>query len=284
MHPINGIYSRWIDDKVTMMYLLSPFSDYVPDYYFQIEKHEIMRLKDCPMQNDASIHSIVNLLIEKKNLALKTISGSLGDGFFWLQYRDDVYYINCSVVSRADIEQLLYNLNGYLVTEYVLSNSIISKINPKTPNTIRVQVTRMENFSPKITGCFIRFGTDESGVSESPTKGGIIARVNIIDGYVNDAYRIDRGVMVSVLEHPDTKVKFEFYIPYWDRITSKIIEIMNYLPQLRYAGFDIVVTEDNFKILEINSLTSTTVLPYYYPILEDDYNREFFKHRYAITN
>ncbi len=30
LHPINGAYSRWIDDKLTFKYILQPFSEYLP--------------------------------------------------------------------------------------------------------------------------------------------------------------------------------------------------------------------------------------------------------------
>ena len=36
LHPINGPYSKWIDDKLTFRYLLAPFSSYLPEYYYHI--------------------------------------------------------------------------------------------------------------------------------------------------------------------------------------------------------------------------------------------------------
>src|SRR5699024_11144514 len=34
LHPINGKYGKWIDDKLTMKYILNPFNEYLPKYYF----------------------------------------------------------------------------------------------------------------------------------------------------------------------------------------------------------------------------------------------------------
>ena len=34
---------------------------------------------------------------------------------------------------------------------------------------------------------------------------------------------------------------------------DKIVEICNFIPQVRYMGFDIIITNDGFKIIEINS-------------------------------
>ena len=39
MHPINGMYSKWIDDKLTLKYLCRNSSQniYLPEYYFMID-------------------------------------------------------------------------------------------------------------------------------------------------------------------------------------------------------------------------------------------------------
>ncbi len=48
LHPINGVYSRWIDDKLTIKFILHPFAEYLPEYFYHIYKNEILRLTDCP--------------------------------------------------------------------------------------------------------------------------------------------------------------------------------------------------------------------------------------------
>ena len=276
LHPINGIYSRWIDDKLTMKYILAPFNEYLPEYYFQICGDEILRLTDCPKIYQCSVDGIVNLLKDNTNLALKPLAGSLGEGFYRLIYKDNSYYINTKKVDEDELKEFIKNLSGYLVTEYIIAHDEIRKIYNATPNTLRIQLTRDSNKRAKITGAFIRFGTKKSGVLETPLAGGIFANVMLQDGLVNEAYRLNDNILVKINNHPDTDQKFDFFLPNWDLICRKVVEISQYLPQLRYIGFDIVITNNKFKILEINSLTATTVLPFFYPILSDQYNEEFF--------
>lgn len=280
LHPINGRYSSWIDDKLTMKYILSPFNDYLPKYYFQIDDGEILKLMDCPEDVLPDIDGIINLLKRNGNLALKPLSGSLGAGFYKATYKEDVFYVNTKKISLHELKSILSNLNGYLVTEYIVAHDNIRKIYDVTPNTVRVQLIRDKNKESKIIGSFIRFGTEESGVLESPTAGGIIAKVDVLDGYVNEAYTILNDRLIKLDIHPNTGQSIEITLPFWDLIKSKIYYISNYLPQLNYLGFDIIITHDSFKIIEINSLTSATVLPYYYPLLIDDYSKEFFKRKF----
>ena len=56
----------------------------------------------------------------------------------------------------------------------------------------------------------------------------------------------------------------------------KLKEIcMNY-PQLRYWGFDVAVTEDSFKLLEINSLSGLMAAQCKEPLLKDPKTRAVY--------
>lgn len=281
LHPINGRYSSWIDDKLTMKYILSPFNEYLPKYYFQIEDGEILKLMDCPEEINPDIDGIITILKKEGNLALKLLASSLGVGFYRLTYENEKFYINTKETSLKELKDLIKKLEGYLVTEYIISHQKIREIYDVTPNTLRVQLTRDKNKTPKVTGSFIRFGSSESGVLESPTAGGIIAKVELIDGKVNEVYTIEENRLNKIDNHPNTKKSFDINIPHWDYLITKIQEISEYLPQLSYMGFDIIITDNGFKIIEINSLTSVTVLPYYYPLLLDNYNKNFFKRKFS---
>ncbi len=97
-----------------------------------------------------------NQFIESsENLALKLVSGSLGEGFYKLTFDDNFYYVNTEKTSIEDLKKLLYELKGYLVTEYIKSHKDISRIYDATPNTLRVLIIRKNNEAPRITGSFI---------------------------------------------------------------------------------------------------------------------------------
>lgn len=70
MHPFNGIYSSWIDDKLTLKYILNgtELHSTMPEYYFQINNCDnILPLSDYPATDDnkISIDSLIQLLNEK---------------------------------------------------------------------------------------------------------------------------------------------------------------------------------------------------------------------------
>lgn len=276
LHPINGSYGHWIDDKLTMKYIFSPFNEFMPKYYFQIENEKVLKLMDCPYGANVDIESIINILKENKTLALKLLAGSTGDGFYKLACKNKKFYINSKEATLDELKNLLENSQGYLVTEYINSHEDIRKIYDVTPNTLRVQVIKDKNKKPRITGCFIRFGTKKSGVLETSSAGSIFAGIDIESGVIFNPNTLQKNKPVSMSVHPDTSENIEIELPRWEEVKQKVYEISNYVPSLEYLGFDIVITDNGFKILEINSLTSTTVLSYYFPFFENRYCKEFF--------
>ena len=280
LHPINGSYGRWIDDKLTMKYVLAPFNEFIPKYYFQIEDNQILRLMDAPDDITTDISGIVELLKIEKDLALKLLSGSLGAGFYRVSYKNDHFYINGEEKELSELEVFVKSLKGYLVTEYIVAHKDIREIYDVTPNTLRVQTIKDENDKPSIIGSFMRFGTKKSGILELIDAGSVMAGVGLENGLVFDPVIAKDNKLVRVDLHPDTNENMEIVLPHWDEIKQKVIEISNYVPSLTYLGFDIIITENSFKIIEINSLSAAKSVSYHNPFFENDHSKKFFTRKF----
>ncbi len=281
LHPINGAFSKWIDDKLTMKYILQPYSEYLPEYYFQIKGNEILRLTDCPVGNEGSIPSIINLLKEKHILAAKLISGSYGEGFYKLAYIDHRFYQNNKLSSENEIELLLKEwlqkkFGGYLITEYVSTNSILGTIWGETPNRLRITIVRERNQPPKMVSSTLHFGTNKTGVIDHVTSGGVTCPVNIETGVFTHGYILENSKVIQYQVHPDTRVLLEGVVPFWSLVREKIIEISSYIPQLIYMAYDLAVTEDGFKIFEINSHQGLGTYQFFRPIYRNELLKDFF--------
>lgn len=279
LHPINGRFSQWIDDKLTMKYMLQPFNEYLPKYYYHLEDGKLFRLSDCPTDFGNQILDLVKLIQLVGAVAAKKIAGTKGDGFYKLSYDKNVYYINNKVANYEAFLELLKNMDGYLFIEYLTVCNLLYKINPESANTIRVSVINEED-DPVITASFIRFGTKCSGVVDNISAGGIFCGVNIENGelFRPSQYDDDWNV-IDATYHPDTNVKIEGIIPGWEEMVEKLKEISRYLPQLIYLGYDILVTNDGFKIIEINSLQGLQHLQLFYPTRLNESSRKFFDKR-----
>ena len=269
LHPINGEYSFWIDDKITMKYVLSSFEQYLPDYYYQLEKKGILRLHNCPAGSGEDVDSILVLLREKKTLALKRLWGSCGVGFYRLDYDENGYFINKKAATEDEVRKLLSSLYSYLVMEYVVNHHSIRDIWPDATNTMRVLVANCGG-ELVFMRTFIRFGNAKSNCVDNAHAGGIEAVIdedtgNILFTQAQDLY----GHPTIIPHHPDSGVSFSIQIPHWKEVMGVVEEICRHFPQLRYMGFDVAVTEDGFKIIEINSLSGLMAAQCKEPLLKD---------------
>jgi len=277
LHPINGFYSKWIDDKLTMRYMFDSYRDYLPEYYYQIDSGRITRLVDCQSSYTADIPGIMNLLRDKKMLAVKLKSGTRRQGFNKFSYDDGVYRVNDKVVAEQELIEIMTGMDDYLVTEFLVPYAEYNKIYPRISNPVRVMVIN-EAKRMRIIAAFIRFYMDDPDDPEEISPEGVYCGVDINEGRLFEPRMYDRDMnMVDIAIHPDTGVVIEGKLKNWDLMKEVLTHFCNDFPQLRYMGLDIIFTEESFKILEINSIPGLHHIQCYYPMLRDDINREFFE-------
>lgn len=281
LHPINQYFSIWIDDKLTMKLVLHPFNEHLPEYYFHIRNGEILPLLEAPKETPHTTTSIIHLLEEKNSLAIKPVTGSKGEGFIKLQIQDGHYLFNGEILSREELVTKMDTLItqpgfGYLITEYIKPCRELSKFWSKSPNTLRLSVFRLEDGFPHVVFAYIRFGTDQTGPVDNASAGAITCRIDVETGNFSDGEFHDELIYYESKFHPNTGELLEGTIPHWDEIKTKIVEICSYLPELIYLGIDLIVTDEGFKIIEINSHEGILFNQRHYPYLKYEPTKSFF--------
>jgi len=282
LHPINGRYSHWVDDKLTMKLILHPFTEYLPEYYYHIGNGEILRLMDCSDEFEQSEDDVINLAKAKGFLAIKLLSGSGGFGFIKLSFLNNKFFMNNKMIADKDLKNKINRWidmkgGGYLITEYIKPHPELHRIWAETPNTVRIMVVRGKNENPKIANAYIRFGTKDSGVIDNTHAGGVTCHIDINTGCFSDGKIINNAIIKDSPFHPDTKILVEGCIPQWKIICDEVLRISNYLPEIIYFGYDIAVTEGGFKIIEINSHQGINFVQRNIPIFQNELCRDFFK-------
>lgn len=276
LHQINNSYKKWIEDKMTFRYVLEPFKQHLPRYYFQIiqrdDRQLILKLQDCPEGYEATFDELFRLLREKGVLAFKSASGTHGIGFFKAEYRDGDYYLNNVLTSEYGSRNQINRFRSfYIVTEYVNMHDEIKALYSGSVNTIRVMMLNRDGHHPKILDAYMRIGSVSSGVTDNVAYGGIVCSIDVDSGTYNNGLRIVNHVFISTERHPDTNAELNGVIPNWDVIKQGIKDISRHIPQLEYLGFDVVCTPNGFTILEINSHQDLHRYPYLDQEIKDFY-------------
>lgn len=213
----------------------------------------------------------------KKILALKLTDGALGVGFYKVEYRDGIFFIDDKSVCEDRIIEFIGSLKNYIVTEFIIVHDEIKRFYDKSANTLRVMIINEDGNNPELVNSFIRFGTNMTGSVDNASAGGIFAIVDVESGKYGNAKRRSNNKIINVYEHPDSKIKIEGILPNWSLIKKELLNICLYIPGLKYMGFDIAITQEGFKIIEINSHQDVKWYQYYYPILKDNKASKFFK-------
>lgn len=284
IHPVNGIFSKWIDDKLTIRYIFNQYSQFFPQYYYQIFPGKVTKLIDCPQEYAPDIHGVIKLLEDKGMLAAKLFSGSRADGFCKFVYSEGIYFVNDKEISAQDLIKKIDGLDDYLITEYLMPYEGFNKIFPTISTSIRVIVINDEN-RPRIVASCIIFRIKKNVFSEKTYQNAIYCGVDINDGTMFGPCRYDTDKNIVYMPvHSDTGEEIKGRIKNWDVMKETLIRLSLDFPQLCYMGFDIIFTEDSFKIIEINSLPGLWHTQCFYPMLKDERNREFFKKHFEARN
>lgn len=258
LHQINNSYKKWIEDKMTLRYVLDPFKEYLPKYYFQIIRREgytvMLPLMDCPVGYGATFDELFRLLRKKGNLALKAASGTHGIGFYKMSYQSGMYYMNNKESSEYEIRQTILNFKSYyVVTEFINMHDQIKNLYAGSVNTLRIMMINRDGYNPQILDAYMRIGSKTTGTTDNVAFGGVFCKIDIASGRYGNAEQSKNHVLVSCPRHPDTEAAIEGIIPHWELIKEKLVTMSKYMGQLEYLGFDVVCTPESFVILEINS-------------------------------
>ncbi len=258
LNRVNNIYQIWINDKTTFRYSMEPLKKFIPDYYFSVYKRDdetmVSRMQDCPEEIGNGFEGILDVIRRDAIVVFKPSAGFHGDGFYCLEYREDKYWINGEATDAKGIEDLIRaQKNNYVVTSYIIMNSKLKEIYPKSVNSIRVMVINRFGYEPKIMQTYLRIGSSRTGYTDNVGYGGICAMIDTETGKLYNPETLVDHIYYPCPNHPDTGTLIEgIEIPHWEYIKENVVRISRLFPELEYLGFDVAVTEDGFNIMEIN--------------------------------
>ncbi len=257
LNRINNIYQLWVNDKTTFRLVLDPFADYIPKYCFAITKRRgaphISRMWDCDEDVQPNLKGILTMLERKGKLAMKPSSGTHGDGFYCLAYEDGKYTVNGEETTADQLWQIIAQRKSfYVITEYINMHPMLKAIYPKSVNTVRVMVINSHGYDPKIMQTYMRIGSSTTGFTDNVGYGGICVMVDSETGELHDPETIAEHRFHPCPVHPDTGTPIAGFLPNWQEIREKVLDICRYLGELEYLGFDIAITEEGFQVIEIN--------------------------------
>lgn len=273
--PFNPWQRIWINDKLTLKYMLdgTRFGGAMPEYYYYTDS----RCRLLPLLNLDKTEGFLAMLERRGAIACKPCNGSCSEGFFKLEAcGGGGYLINGEPCSSDGIGWFLGSHPNYVFTEYLVPHRLLHRIHPLI-HTLRLVMVNPTEGDPFIAGGFLRFGVDSlasrTGANYSTLSNGsdrwIVAGVDFGSGRFGGARAVQARGSESCPVHPDSGETIMGTIPGWSRVLDLVFGVAERFSALRVMGFDIGVTEDGPKIMEINSHPGIHAPQVISPLLEN---------------
>lgn len=268
MHPLNNHFKFWVDDKLTLKYMLNtpPLSDLMPEYYLYVENDgRYTYLMNMPSGVDRDEGCLSSLLRHEHALAIKPNHGMGGAGFVKLELvAEGEMAANNVIIPREEFLNLESELSGCIVTEYIRQHDDLRKIWSGSECTLRVIMaknvgsSKYREASYTCVLAYARFGTSRTGGASNLSQGGIGVPFDFETGLLNGGgvkRKSSKDENYRFSAHPDTGVSFSgFRLPNYEQAKSAVLETCAYLSSLDYFGFDVIISQDGVKFCEINTL------------------------------
>ena len=267
-HPYNGPYTSIIDNKLWLPFFLHEYKAYLPKYYLFKDERGFLKLDiwDRKSSQYASIEEVVELIRENKKIAAKHTHSSGGNGFYCFEYKNHSFFINHKECSESKLKTRIAKLNQYIFIEYIKQHDYSSQLNDSSLNTIRLLTYwdyRTKEFC--IHSGFHRFGCNNSVVDNIGGGNAILSFIDVKTGKLTGCGEVktdrDGDKYMENIIQPNSHIPLTgLNIPHFEEMSCVILEMCNRYSFMKYMGWDIAITADSFKVVEINSMPSLDVV------------------------
>ncbi len=190
------------------------------------------------------ISNLKSFVQKHKKLIVKPLVGSRGAGIQVLKKdwtEDEISALIGQYCSDGK--------GGFIVEELVVQSLETAQFHPSSLNTIRVATVRFDE-GAEVIAAFFRTGRGGS-VVDNAGAGGLFGTIDVKTGVI-DAVGDEFGRLYE--EHPESKIKMiGFTIPRWNEAVELAKELATVLPDNRYTGWDLALTENGWVMIEGNA-------------------------------
>jgi len=268
MHPINGWFTKLIDDKRFIPILFRSLYHYIPDLSVGIEKRNIRYVLESGenlYDQDEDLESVILRFLDRYgSLFVKPAGLSGGRGAFKIDKQTPL-----SVLDQ------IHKNHAYIISNYLENECYAKKINPHNLNTLRAYFYRNKDKGLIFLIILHRFGTKRSGIIDNVGSGGMACEIDIKTGKLSRSFA-PMNDKIWHDQHVDTLHPLAgFVIPDWESKYRQLEDILNNLFFLDFGALDVAPTPSGLKILEINSMPSRRLIQCYKPAFLNKDFKEF---------
>lgn len=201
------------------------------------------------------------------------------EGVFFVDRPRGQWHVNDQPATDDELLGLIGGLDRYVVTAWVNQAGYAQRIYPRTANTLRV-LTLRDADGPFVAAAVHRFGSSASFPVDNfhAGRGGLAAAIDLATGTLGVALGADaEGRMVPHTHHPETGEPIAgVTIPHLHEALAGMLRLCAALPEGRCVGWDALMTDAGYCILEGNSPPGLHVWQVHQPLRVEPRTARFF--------
>jgi hypothetical protein len=276
-------HTIYIDNKILFPQLMLPYIQMTEEPFL------IMNGKLSALGKKRDYSDIDGLLLDiKKNgpKVFKPIDGASGNGIIKISFIDSWWQVNQKKIDETSCRKIIGNLSDYLVSDFITQGEYSKSIYPKSVNTVRM-LTMLDPLTKQafIAAAAHRIGNNTSYPVDNCAAGGFTAYIEPETGTMGKATStvLKGKTLAWHTNHPDTGAPIEgVIIPNWANVRNTVLQMATSLQFIPYIGWDIVITDDGFTIIEANDGPDIKLHQVHKPLLADSRVANFYKHYHVI--
>jgi hypothetical protein len=282
-YRMNGFWNPIIGNKFVVSQVLAAHGIPHPRVLGIVTAGRVLETSQSPREPEAA--AIERWTDDGNAVVFRPYWSGGGEGVFFVQRHNADWHINGRIATPADLRTLLDGLDRYVATSFVNQADYARRIFPHTTNTLRV-LTLIDDEGPFIASVAHRFGTARSFPLDNFRQGrGICAAVSPVTGILGQAVSLDSHfARIRHAVHPETGSPIEGVpIPGLPAAIEGALAAASCFPEATCVGWDIVITNDGFSVLEANAPPGIVVSQLHEPLLANRRVARFFKrHGFSV--
>lgn len=226
-------YYYWMNDPYVEKILF--------DKYKTWERYKTFMGRDMlKITPDIKEEKIIDFIKKHTRFVVKPLDLSRGEGVKAYQY------------DGTNMKKLLAEVKGFkkcILEELIIQVKEMGRLHPQSVNTVRCPTVYTREGGSVFHPVF-RMGRGGSFV-DNAAAGGIIANIDTETGIVISDGVDESGNHYQI--HPDSKIQIKgFQIPKWNELLCFANKIASVMPEVRYVGWDMALTEKGWVMIEGN--------------------------------
>ncbi|NNE09438.1 MAG: hypothetical protein HKN20_12830 [Gemmatimonadetes bacterium] len=280
LYRINGYYNPIVGNKLVLSRLLTGHGLPHPAVVSTIQGGRLTA-DGIPAGADMA-RTLAHTLERFPRQVFRPTWSGMGRGVFFLKHESGALTLNDVPVTIEEVCGLLSGLDHYMATAFVNQATYAKKIFPGSTNTLRIlTLWDSESGKPFIAGVSHRFGSSRSAPLDNwhQGRGGICAAIDAGAGLLGKGVTLTSERRLAWhSSHPETGEPVEnVSMPGLSHCIEGLLEAAGHFPFCPLIGWDVVLTDDGYSILEANTTPGMWVWQVHTPLLIDPRTRRCFE-------